>query len=192
MKKKHPSIDLSKEKPFNRVLTYPKDRSSGSGSGGGGSGGGGGGVSASDFSKIDINELMEAAANNGEALASSSNTEKVNAIYKRSEIIFRKHFDKFLNRPVSVTKSKLYDEQLAKMIVKQYCPFTIVESEEFKVFISLVYVVDYAQFSFLSFNFLKFVNLVDFLEFVIVASFAKMCSNSESLSNLKVENFELY
>lgn len=111
LKKKHPHIDLSKEKPFNKKLIYPKDRT----------------VSETPKPPTPTDFLGE-----------PSSTDKVNAIYKRSEVIFRKHFDKFLNRPVSVTKSKLYDEQLAKMIVKQYCPFTIVESEEFKKFVQTV------------------------------------------------------
>lgn len=111
MKKKHPSIDLSKEKPFNKTLTLPKERP--------------------------VTETPKQPTPS-DFLGEVSSGEKVNAIYKRSEIIFRKHFDKFLNRPVSVTKSKLYDEQLAKMIVKQYCPFTIVESEDFKKFVQTV------------------------------------------------------
>lgn len=129
MKKKHPNIDLSKEKPFNKRLTYPREKSS----------------STFDSSIADVEELTDGGTETSSATVAlstspllSTSSEKVNAIYRRSEIIFRKHFDKFLNRPVSVTKSKLYDEQLAKMIVKQYCPFTIVESEEFKKFVQTV------------------------------------------------------
>lgn len=114
MKKKHPSIDLSKEKPFNKRLVCPSKE------------------------KPCTFEVASASMDCSNELSLATSSEKVNAIYRRSEVIFRKHFDKFLNRPVSVTKSKLYDEQLAKMIVKQYCPFTIVESEDFKKFVQTV------------------------------------------------------
>jgi len=125
MKKKHGEIDLLKEKPFNKILTYPREK----------------------FSNTILQKLGSSGSSAEEDISTSSasaaptvssSSDKVNAIYRRSEIIFRKHFDKFLNRPVSVTRSKLYDEQLTKMIVKQYCPFTIVECDEFRKFVQTV------------------------------------------------------
>ncbi len=138
MKKKHSSVDLSKEKRLNRCSAYlgrrrhcePKVISCHSS------------VECAPASAEEsferLNEDSSKGNNNTGGATGQSEIEKTNAIYKRSEIIFKKHFDKFLNRPVSVTKGKLYDEQLAKMIVKQYCPFTIVESEEFKKFVQTV------------------------------------------------------
>lgn len=139
MKKKHSSIDLTKEKPFNKYLSLPAASSEKADT-----------STASSSNSASCRSLsMDWESSAGDAIISStsacatsdhnsSGNEKVNAIFKRSEIIFRKHFDKFLNRPVSVTKSRLFDEQLAKMIVKQYCPFTIVESDEFRKFVQTV------------------------------------------------------
>lgn len=39
------------------------------------------------------------------------------------------------SKPLSINKSKLIDQQLIKMIVKEYYPFSIVEGPEFKKFI---------------------------------------------------------
>jgi len=138
MKKRHSSVDLSKEKPFNKYLSVPAEASKKDSKDAAAT------ASSSSNSVSCRVPPTECDANSDEAVAASSTAaadaggEKVNAIYRRSEIIFRKHFDKFLNRPVSVTKSKLFDEQLAKMIVKQYCPFTIVESEDFRKFVHTV------------------------------------------------------
>ncbi|XP_025412101.1 zinc finger BED domain-containing protein 1-like [Sipha flava] len=41
-------------------------------------------------------------------------------------------------RPLSVTKKKQLDEQLAKMIVKRYYPFALVEDPEFKKFLNML------------------------------------------------------
>lgn len=41
-------------------------------------------------------------------------------------------------KPVSINKSKQFDEQLVKMIVKEYHPFRIVEDVEFKKFVKLL------------------------------------------------------
>lgn len=127
MKKKHLSIDLAKDKPSSKRGQYspPRTRSA---------------AANAEVVAASLAAAYSAATDDADPKSpnSSASAGKTNAIYRRSEELFRKHYDKFLNRPVSVTKSRMFDDQLAKMIVKQYCPFTIVESEKFRKFVQQV------------------------------------------------------
>lgn len=44
----------------------------------------------------------------------------------------------FIRRPISINKSKQLDEQLIRVIVKEYQPFRVVEDPEFKKFIHML------------------------------------------------------
>lgn len=44
----------------------------------------------------------------------------------------------FTNRPMAVTRSKEIDAQLIKLICSEYLPFSLVENEQFKKFVSLL------------------------------------------------------
>ncbi|CAH1107397.1 unnamed protein product [Psylliodes chrysocephalus] len=66
---------------------------------------------------------------------SNANIPSVFKIPKRQE-----YMDKFVMnvKPVSINRSKQFDEQLLRMIVKEYHPFSIVEDNEFKKFINML------------------------------------------------------
>lgn len=44
----------------------------------------------------------------------------------------------FIQRPIAMTKSKAIDQQLIKMIVKEYHPFSVVEDKEFRNLIKML------------------------------------------------------
>jgi hypothetical protein len=43
----------------------------------------------------------------------------------------------YIQRPIAMTKSKAIDQQLIKMIVKEYHPFSVVEDKEFRNLIKM-------------------------------------------------------
>lgn len=47
-------------------------------------------------------------------------------------------FTEFVSRPISISKSNKFDRQIVKLIVKQYLPFAIVESEELKELVKMM------------------------------------------------------
>lgn len=48
------------------------------------------------------------------------------------------NLNKYLARPVSLSKAKQLDKQLIKMIVKEYHPFSLVEDPEFREFVNIL------------------------------------------------------
>jgi len=44
----------------------------------------------------------------------------------------------FVQRPIAMSKSKAIDQQLVKMIVKEYRPFSVVEDKEFRKLIQML------------------------------------------------------
>lgn len=44
----------------------------------------------------------------------------------------------FIQRPIAMTKSKTIDQQLIKMIVKEYHPFSVVEDKELRNLIKML------------------------------------------------------
>jgi len=88
--------------------------------------------------------------NNSETVEPSTSMDKIpirqqsTSIATTSTAFLRPHnkqqssIANFIHKPIPMSKSKMIDQQLIKMIVKEYHPFSVVEDEEFRKLIKML------------------------------------------------------